>query len=149
MSQLLQSLDDRTRLAGTNRMEILLFSPGVDETSGRKEAFGIMIVTEYNKNIQGFLVHSVDNIVRLAWEDVKAPPAVFDSRHGSLVTAVSELEGKGLIMIMDVEKVLAEAANIYQDEEIYRGLPRLSRQDVCALLANVILDLLHKSKNSI
>ncbi len=190
MSQLLQSIDDRTRLAGTNRMEILLFSLGPDRKSGRNEVFGInvfkvrevmhipeitrapdmpravegmvnlrghtlpvinlieycgidndespsiMIVTEYNKNIQGLLVKSVDNIERLAWEDVKQPPPILDSRHGSLVTAVTELEGRGLVMIMDVEKVLAETAGVYQDDNIYRDIPTLSRRDVTVLYAD-------------
>ncbi len=43
MSKLLQSIDDRTRLAGTNRIEILLFSLGVDQISGREEVFGINV----------------------------------------------------------------------------------------------------------
>lgn len=43
MSELLKSIDARTRLAGTNKLEILLFSLGVDERTGRRESFGINV----------------------------------------------------------------------------------------------------------
>jgi len=43
MSELLSNIDGRTKLAGTNKLEILLFSLGQDLRSGRKEAFGINV----------------------------------------------------------------------------------------------------------
>ena len=43
MSQLLQSIDARTRLAGTNKLEILMFSLGLDTRTGRTETFGINV----------------------------------------------------------------------------------------------------------
>lgn len=43
MSELLKSVDARTRLAGTNKLEILLFTLGVDPVSGRMETFGINV----------------------------------------------------------------------------------------------------------
>jgi two-component system chemotaxis response regulator CheV len=43
MSQLLQRIDARTRLAGTNKLEILLFSLGQDRTSRRRETYGINV----------------------------------------------------------------------------------------------------------
>ena len=176
MSKLMQSIDARTQLAGTNRLEVLLFSLGKNLSSGREEVFGInvfkvrevmhipeithapdmpkavegmvslrgnmvpvinlsefcnlqaddqpeiLMITEYNKHVQGFLVHSVDTIERLNWDEVKAPPSMITSRLGGLVTAVSELQDKRLVMIMDVEKVLAETAGFYEDRNIYNGI---------------------------
>lgn len=43
MSDLLKNIDARTKLAGTNKLEILLFSLGVDTRTGRRETFGINV----------------------------------------------------------------------------------------------------------
>ena len=166
MSELLKNIDARTRLAGTNKLEILLFSLGTDTRTGRCETFGInvfkvrevmrtpaitsapdmpssvkgmvslrgalvpvvdlaeyvgvesgnpreiMIVTEYNGHTQGFLVDSVDTILRLDWSQMRVPPEMLTAKMGGLVTAVTELEDARLVMLLDVEKVLAETTNI-------------------------------------
>ncbi len=166
MSELLKNIDARTRLAGTNKLEILLFSLGNDSRTGRSETFGInvfkvrevmrtppitaapdmpssvkgmvslrgalvpvvdlaeyvgmtsanpreiMIVTEYNGHTQGFLVESVDTILRLDWSQMRVPPEMLTAKMGGLVTAVTELQDNRLVMLLDVEKVLAETTNI-------------------------------------
>lgn len=43
MSELLKSIDARTKLAGTNKLEILLFTLGTDSRNGRRETFGINV----------------------------------------------------------------------------------------------------------
>ena len=43
MSELLKSIDARTKLAGTNKLEILLFSLGTNSITGRRETFGINV----------------------------------------------------------------------------------------------------------
>jgi two-component system chemotaxis response regulator CheV len=43
MSDLLRSIDARTKLAGTNKLEILLFTLGVNVRTGRRETFGINV----------------------------------------------------------------------------------------------------------
>ena len=40
---LLEGVDARTRLAGSNKMEILLFSLGTDTRTGRRETYGINV----------------------------------------------------------------------------------------------------------
>ncbi len=188
MANFIQSVDERTQLAGTNRLEVLLFSLGKDTGTNRDEVFGInvfkvrevmhvpeithapnmpdsvegmvslrgsmvpvinlqtfcgvkadegpkiLMVTEYNKNVQGFLVHSVDNIERLDWDNVKAPPAMLISRLGGLVTAVAELENKKLVMIMDVEKVLADTATLLNEDTLYDGIKKHSKSDNVTIL---------------
>jgi two-component system chemotaxis response regulator CheV len=101
-----------------------------------EEKPSILIVTEYNKNVQGFLVHAVDNIVRLAWEDVKVPPAMMAQQHGGLVTAVTELSDKRIVMIMDVEMVLAKTSGFGEGEELFEGIEKLDRDDVTVLFAD-------------
>lgn len=43
MSELLKNIDARTKLAGTNKLEILLFTLGMDSRTGRKETFGVNV----------------------------------------------------------------------------------------------------------
>jgi two-component system, chemotaxis family, chemotaxis protein CheV len=176
MSELLKRVDARTKLAGTNKLEILLFTLGTDQRSGRKETFGInvfkvrevmrvpeitrapdmppsvegmvslrgvlvpvvdlikytgivtekapeiMIVTEYNSRTQGFLVESVDTILRLDWSEIKVPPEMLTAQMGGLVTAVTRLEDGRLVMLMDVEKILAETTHYDEHELIFSSL---------------------------
>jgi len=75
-----------------------------------------VIITEYNRTSQGFLVRGVDRIVNMNWGDVHPPPKGAGNSH--YLTAVTEVEGK-LVEIVDVEKILAEAAPI--NEEISSG----------------------------
>ena len=175
MSELLRNIDARTRLAGTNKLEILLFTLGEDPRTGRRETFGInvfkvrevmrtppitaapempssvegmvslrgvlvpvvdlakyagmgtetprdiMIVTEYNGHTQGFLVEAVDTILRLDWSQMRVPPDMLTANLGGLVTAVTELPGPKLVMLLDVEKVLSETTR-YDDEFLFKGI---------------------------
>ena len=68
-----------------------------------------VIVTEYNRTIQGFLVGSVDRIINIGWSSVKAPPTGV-GKEGYL-TAVTEIEGD-LIEVIDVEKVMKEVMGL-------------------------------------
>ena len=68
-----------------------------------------VIVTEYNRTIQGFLVGSVDRIINIDWSSVKAPPTGV-GKDGYL-TAVTEVDGD-LIEVIDVEKVMKEVIGL-------------------------------------
>lgn len=175
MSELLKNIDARTKLAGTNKLEILMFTLGADPVSGRRETYGInvfkvrevmrapeitrapempdtvvgmvslrgklvpvvdlarhagvgngtppdiMIVTEYNGLTQGFLVEAVDTILRLDWSSMRVPPEMLSAKMGGLVTAVTELAGGRLIMMLDVEKILAETAQ-YDNDAMFANI---------------------------
>ena len=180
MSELLKNIDARTKLAGNNKLEILMFTLGVDNRSGRRETYGInvfkvrevmrvpeitqspdmptavegmvslrgtlvpvidlakyvgvqcdvkpviMIVTEYNGHTQGFLVEAVDTILRLDWSSMRVPPEMLNSQTGGLVTAVTELPDKRLVMMMDVEKVLSETGHFGDDDLIAKSVQPLN-----------------------
>ncbi|MFU8837307.1 MAG: chemotaxis protein [Thiohalomonadaceae bacterium] len=64
-----------------------------------------VIITEFNRSMQGFLVKAVDRIVVCDWKQVYPPPR--GSGSSSYTTGVTEIEGK-LVQILDVEKVLGE-----------------------------------------
>ncbi|GAB6042201.1 chemotaxis protein [Endothiovibrio diazotrophicus] len=74
---------------------------------------GAVIVTEFNRRIQGFLVRRVDRIVVCDWQKIFPPPA--GSARGSYITGVAELE-KELVEILDVERILGEV--IQPPEEV-------------------------------
>jgi len=175
MSELFKKIEERSKLAGTNKLEVLLFTLGCDQRSGRRETFGvnvfkvrevmrapqitaapemptavegmvslrgrlvpvmdlvkyvgvqtdnkpqIMIVTEYNQHIQGFLVEAVDTILRLDWSDMHVPPDMLNDQLGGLVTAVTELADKRLVMMVDMEKILSETTR-YDDTQLFQGI---------------------------
>ncbi|SKA70384.1 Chemotaxis signal transduction protein [Enterovibrio nigricans DSM 22720] len=67
-----------------------------------------LIVTEYNRTIQAFLVGQVIYIKNMGWDEIMEPPA---TGRGNYLTAITKLEHEGdnkLVEIIDVEKVLAE-----------------------------------------
>ena len=155
MAGILESVDQRTRLVGQNRLEILMFRLsgrqqfainvfkvqevvqlpkmtlmphrhgsvcGVVNLRGQtlpvidlSRAIGLrplvpdesstIIVTEYNRSIQAFLVGGVDRILNLNWEEVLPPPTTAGRQH--YLTAITKVEDR-LVEVIDVEKVLAE-----------------------------------------
>jgi two-component system chemotaxis response regulator CheV len=68
-----------------------------------------VIITEYNRKTQGFLVGGVERIVNLNWEEIHPPPKGAGTEN--YLTAVTELDKK-LVEIIDVEKILSEVAPI-------------------------------------
>jgi two-component system chemotaxis response regulator CheV len=162
MSHLAQEVDERSKLAGTNKFELLIFRLGPDRNSHSREVFGInvfkvrealimppvtpmpgapphvlgvanirgqiipvidlpavvgcaptarniLLVTEYERSVQGFAVEEVEEIVRLEWDRVVSAER---SAAGSLVTSLARLdgreEGSRLALILDVESILRE-----------------------------------------
>ncbi len=64
-----------------------------------------IIIAEYNRTIQGFLVAGVERITTLSWTDVMPPPE--GAGKSSYLTAVTEID-KEMVSILDVEKILNE-----------------------------------------
>lgn len=63
-----------------------------------------VIVAEYNRSVQGFLVHGVDRIIHVDVSTVQPPQ---EAAQNSWLTAVTR-HGAEPVAIIDVEKVLAE-----------------------------------------
>ncbi len=155
MSKLLDSIDQRTRLVGENRLELLMFRlrgrqlfainvfkvqevvklptlravphshphvKGVAHLRGQtvpvidlSAAIGNgplvdiqnanLIVAEYNRSVQAFLIGAVDRIINLNWELILPPPKGTGRSH--FLTAITRLEDQ-LVEILDVERVLAD-----------------------------------------
>ena len=162
MSVVLNEIDERSKLAGTNKFELLVFRLGEDRNSTTREIFGInvfkvrealimppitpmpgapknvlgvasirgqiipvidlpsvvgcvptarniLLVTEYERSVQGFAVEEVEEIVRLEWNRVVSAEK---SAAGALVTSLARLDDKEensrLALILDVESILRE-----------------------------------------
>ena len=83
--------------------------PGIPK---EEMATSFVIITEYNRKTQGFLVAGVDRIVNMNWEDILPPPK--GAGKDVYLTAVTHFEDK-LIEIIDVEKILSEVSPFEED----------------------------------
>ncbi len=155
MTNILDSVDSRTRLVGENRLELLMFYLGANQPfainvfkvrevikvpklsqmpgshanirgvamiRGKsipvidlRQSIGMgsigmsdecnVIVTEYNRTIQAFLVGQVINIKNMGWDEIMEPPA--SSGRNNYLTAITRQDFDGqprLVEIVDVEK---------------------------------------------
>ncbi|MDH4276370.1 MAG: chemotaxis protein [Gammaproteobacteria bacterium] len=175
MSQVLAGVNQRTRLVGHNRLELLLFRlddtqlyginvfkvrevvmpcPALTRYQGRHPAnLGItrlrgttisvidlqvalgrpplregtstaLVVAEFSRSVQGFLVASVDRIINTNWEDILPAPVGMGDAH--FLTAVTKVEGV-LVEILDVEKVLFGVAGIKDTQANHPNSPETSK----------------------
>ena len=159
MSNVMNTVDQRTNLVGENRLELLLFRlsgrqlfalnvfkikevvrlpklnklpsshpsiVGVANIRGDsipvinlRSAIGMrpvdadeesnLIITEYNRSVQGFLVGKVEHIVNMTWGEIMEPPATVSRQHYlTAITRITHGDEEALVEIIDVEKVLAE-----------------------------------------
>ena len=94
-----------------------------------------ILVTEYNRNTQGFLVGGVDRIVNVNWEQILPPPHGAGRSH--YLTAVTEVDKK-LVQIIDVEKVFAEITPINEEvsEDIKVKATERNFKDLIVLVAD-------------
>ena len=83
-----------------------------------------LIITEFNNSTTGMLVKSVEQIIRMEWNDIRVPPAMMAHQMGGLVTAVTELKDGRIAMILDVEKVLSETAGLDEDESAFATIEK-------------------------
>jgi two-component system chemotaxis response regulator CheV len=173
MAGILEGVDQHTRLAGENRLELLLFRLNGDQlfainvfkvqevmhcplltavpgahpvvrglTTIRGKTLAVidlnkaiggesidpvnsfLIVVEYNRSTQGFLVNSVDHIVNMNWKEILPPPQGAGNR--TYLTAVTHVYDH-LVGILDVERVFSEVVGV--DTEVS---PKLSAQKAAA-----------------
>ncbi|WP_417595780.1 chemotaxis protein CheV [Oceanospirillum sp.] len=66
-----------------------------------------VIVTDFNRMANGFLVDSVSRIHRISWEEVESPSQFLESGEQDCVVAVVRRDDR-LIMILDFEKIISD-----------------------------------------
>ena len=109
-----------------------------------------VIVTEFNKVTNAFLVSGVTRIHRISWEDVEAPDAYVSTLSSNSITGVVKLRNR-IVFILDLEKIIAELnphLGLRLDESIdwtagtqYRALVA----DDSALIRDMLKDLMTKA----
>ena len=68
-----------------------------------------LVITEYNRSVQAFLVGKVDQIVNTTWSDIMPTPSSVGKNHYlTALTKVTRGDIEHIVEIIDVEKVLAE-----------------------------------------
>ncbi len=165
MVDFIKDIDDKTNLAGTNRLELLMFTLGRKE-SGQPALYGInvfkvrelitlprlikgpnrhrccsgvanvrgkavpvidlhayygiqseeenkiMVITEFNTSTQGFIVDDVEGIIQLDWKNISEPPKIVSElsgvENGNTLTGMSILADETILLIIDVEQIIAE-----------------------------------------
>ncbi|APE06055.1 MULTISPECIES: chemotaxis protein CheV [Alteromonas] len=107
-------------------------------TKGRKiedlsNAF--IVIAEYNRSVQGFLVGAVERIINTNWDAIMPPPQ--GSGRASYLTAVTEVENE-LIEILDVEKILNEISplNAEVSSEVAEGLTTEGQENKIIFIAD-------------
>ena len=94
-----------------------------------------VIVAEYNRTTQGFLVRAVDRIIHVDVSTVEPPPPTEGS--DSYLTAITRF-GEELVEIIDVEKVLMDVTGAPPDlsAELLREATDLSLRGLRVLVAD-------------
>jgi purine-binding chemotaxis protein CheW len=75
---------------------------------GKNEKNSLNVVTRINNEVVSFLVDSVGDVLEVDDESFEPVPSTVDASTRELVTGVYKLEGRRLLMILDVPK----AANL-------------------------------------
>ncbi len=78
-----------------------------------------VIVTEFNRSMQGFLVKGVDRIAVCDWKDVLPPPAGTGAEN--YITGVTHIDDQ-LVQVLDVERILAEVVRLEVEDAVYGEL---------------------------
>lgn len=71
-----------------------------------------VIIAEYNRSVQGFLVEGVEKIINMDWSKILPPPQGMGKIN--YLTAVTQVDDK-LVEILDVEKILDEISPVLTD----------------------------------
>ena len=107
-------------------------------TGGRKiedlsNAF--IVIAEYNRSVQGFLVGAAERIINTNWDAIMPPPQ--GTGRASYLTAVTEVENE-LIEILDVEKILNEISplNAEVSSEVAEGLTTEGQENKIIFIAD-------------
>jgi len=118
MNEVMQEVEERSKLAGTNKFELLIFRLGQDQSSHTREIFGINVFKVREALIMppitpmpGAPKHVLGvEIVRLEWGRVVSAER---SAVGGMVASLARLDEKEenarLALILDVETILREA----------------------------------------
>lgn len=101
-----------------------------------KQGRDLFIVTNFNKMFIAFRVHSVVEISRISWSDIRKPDSSITQGEDGVATGIAQC-GDQLVTILDFEKIVAEIApeTSIQMSEIEKLGHRDNRADVSIVMA--------------
>lgn len=106
-------------------------------------SFEVILVTEFNKTITGFLVSGVTQIHRVSWKDVSPPSQYLNRMESNCITSMVEIDDH-FTLLLDLEKVLTELDPNFGTEEM--PLAPLSQRGFKALIVDDSTILRHMIK---
>ena len=94
-----------------------------------------IVIAEYNRSVQGFLVGAVERSINTNWDAIMPPPQ--GTGRASYLTAVTEVD-KELVEILDVEKILNEISPLKAEvsEDVIAGLDTTAQEDKIIFIAD-------------
>ncbi|WP_034641152.1 chemotaxis protein [Desulfovibrio inopinatus] len=87
----------------------------IDRTPAKHE---LIIVTEFNQTVTGFLVSDVTQIYRVAWTDVYPPSQIVSSQPTNCITGTIHFDDHTVLMI-DFEKIISELDKTFEGPQTF------------------------------
>jgi two-component system chemotaxis response regulator CheV len=112
----------------------LKFVP-VQDTSTKPK----VIVLEMLSTTVGMIVHEVERIRRIKWDQIKPPPSLLQAKHGGRITGVTKIDDdvNALLLILDLESVISDIGALMPRREI--ALEEIDRLSKRKLKGNVLI----------
>ncbi|HIJ60657.1 MAG TPA: chemotaxis protein CheV [Nitrospirae bacterium] len=98
-----------------------------------------VIVLEMLGTTVGMIVHEVERIRRIKWDQIKPPPSLLQAKHGGRITGVTKIddEGESLLLILDLESVISDIGALIPKRGI--ALEEIERVGKKKLKGNVLI----------
>ena len=109
-------------------------------------AYEVILVTEFNKTISGFLVSGVTQIHRVSWTDVKPPSHYLANMKNNCITSMVELEDH-FVLLLDLEKILLDLDPAMSDQA--KQSTSVSQANLKALIVDDSTALRHIIKDKL
>ncbi|GER92507.1 chemotaxis protein CheV [hot springs metagenome] len=79
-----------------------------------------VIVLEMLGQTTGMIVHEVERIRRIKWDQIKPPPSMLQAKHSGRITGVTKIddEGEALLLILDLESIISDMGGFMPKHEI-------------------------------
>jgi two-component system, chemotaxis family, chemotaxis protein CheV len=115
-----------------------------------------IVILEMLGTCVGMIVHDVERIRRIKWDQIKAPPALLQVKHSGRITGVTKLDDaeESLLLILDLENVIAEMGAFPSEKGFsLQDMSKLSRHrlsgtvliiDDSAVARRILKDILEK-----
>jgi len=77
-----------------------------------------VIVLNMMSTIVGMIVHDVERIRRIGWDQIKQPPAMLQMKYGGKITGVTRIDSANetLLLILDLESMMSEIGAISMED---------------------------------